>query len=101
DAVVQGHAAQPERLEHRHGGLYQMDIEALIAHLAGHDLVDLSDELRRAQREIVIGDRLRARHQTEREARRVHVPEAPHMLKPYKRYIGGMLRLLDLKAAFG
>ena len=46
------------------------------AHVARHHLVDLGDELRRAQREVVVGDRLGARHQAEGEARRVHVPEA-------------------------
>ena len=60
-------------------------------------LVDLGDELRRTQREIVVGDRLGARHQAEREARRVHVPEAPHVLEPHQRHVGGMLRLLHFE----
>ena len=71
------------------------------AHVARHHLVDLGDELRRAQREIVVGDRLGARHQPEGEARRVHVPEAPHVLEPDQRHVGGVLGLLDLEAPLG
>ena len=71
------------------------------AHVVRHDLVDLGDELRRAQREIVVGDRLGARHQAEREARRVHVPEAPHVLEPDQRHVGGMLGLLDFEPPLG
>ena len=82
-------------------GLCDVDVEALPAHVARHHRVDLGDELRRAQREIVVGDRLGARHQAEREARRVHVPEAPHVLEPDQRHVGRMLRLLDLEPALG
>ena len=56
------------------------------------------DELRRAQRQIVVGDRLRARHQPEGKARRVHVPEPLDVLEPDERHVGGMLGLLDLLA---
>ena len=56
------------------------------------------DEFGRAQREVVVGDRLRARHQAEGEAGRVHVPEALDVLEPDQRDVGGMLRLLDLLA---
>ena len=99
DAVRQRHAAQPERLEHRHGRLDHINVEAWLAHVVRHQLVELGDELRRAQREIVVGDRLGARHQTEREAPRVHVPEAAHLLEPDQRHIGGMLGLLDFERA--
>ena len=97
-AVLERHAAQPERLEHRRDRRRGVDREALRPHLARDHLVDLRDELRRAQREIVVGDRLGARHQAEGEARRVHVPEALDVLEPDQRHVGGMLGLLDLVA---
>ena len=99
DAVGERHAAQPERLEHRRGGLRHVDLEALRLRVARHHLVGELDELRRAQRQVVVGDRLRARHQPEGEARRVHVPEALDVLEPDQRHVGGMLGLLDLLAA--
>ena len=80
------------------GGFAVSTSKPSAAHVARHDLVDLVDELRRAQRQIVVGDRLRARHQAEREARRVHVPEALDVLEPDQRHVGGVLRLLDLVA---
>ena len=83
------------------GGRRHVHLEARCAHVARHHLVDLGDELRRAQREIVVGDRLGARHQAEREARRVHVPEAPHVLEPHQRHVGGMLRLLHFEPPLG
>ena len=101
DAVGKRHAAQPERLKHRHGRLDDVNVEALPAHIVRDDLVDLGDELRRAQREIVVGDGLRARHQPEREAPRVHVPEAAHVLEPHQRHVGGVLGLLDFEPPLG
>ena len=46
DAVGQRHAAQPERLKHRHGRLDDINVEALPAHVVRDDLVDLGDEFR-------------------------------------------------------
>ncbi len=98
DAVGERHVAQPERLEHRRRRLGSVDLEALRLRVARHHLVGELDELRRAQRQVVVGDRLRARHQPEGEARRVHVPEPLDVLEPDERHVGGMLGLLDLLA---
>jgi hypothetical protein len=95
------HAAQPEWLKHRHGRRFDIGLEPLAAHIARHDLVDLGDEFRRAQSQIVIGDGLGARHQPEGKARRLHVPEAPHVLEPDQRDVRGMLGLLHFKAPLG
>ena len=99
DAIGQRHAAQPERLEHRRARASRCRPRspAPASSRATTLSVEL-DELRRAQRQIVVGDRLRARHQPEGEARRVHVPEALDVLEPDERHVGGMLGLLDLLA---
>ena len=70
-------------------------------HVARDHPVGLLDELRRPQRQVVVGDGLRARHQAEGEAGRVHVPEAVDMLEPDQRDVGGMLGLLHLLAPPG
>ena len=92
DAVGQRHAAQAERLEHRRpfgvGGF------GVAGGLAGEQGVHLAHEGGRAQREVVVGDRLRPRHHAEREAGRVHRPEAADMLEPHQRDVGGVLDFL-------
>src|SRR5215472_14511669 len=82
NAVVDGHAAQAKRLEHWRRRSSDINVEALAARLAGGDPVDLVDKFWRAQAKVVVRDRLRAGHQAEREARRVHVPEPVDMLEP-------------------
>ena len=51
------------------------------AHLMREQLVDLGDELRRAEPQVVVGDRLGAGHQAEGELHRVEVPEARDVLE--------------------
>ena len=97
-AVRHFHLAQLERLEHRRRGLVDIDVEAFGAHLLRKRLVDLADELRRAQRQIIVGDRLGAGHDAERELHGIEIPEAVDMLEPDQRHVGGVLGLLDLLA---
>ena len=92
------HLAQPERLEHRRHRLVDIDVKALGADLPRKRLVDLADEIRRAQSEIVVGDRLGARHDAEGELHGIEIPEAVDMLEPDQRHVGGVLGLLDLLA---
>ena len=98
DAVLQGQAAQAERLEHRRERLCGLGREAERTDVARHDPIHLVDELGRAQREVVVGDRLRTRHQAERKARRVHVPETVDVLEPHQRDVGRVLGLFHLVA---
>jgi hypothetical protein len=56
-------------------------------------------KFRRAQREVVVGDRLRSRHHAERELHGIEIPEAVDMLEPDQRDIGGVLGFFDLLAA--
>ena len=81
-------------------GLSASTVEALRrASSRATSAVDLATNSGRAQREIVVGDRLGARHQAEGELHRVGiVPVAPHVLEPDQRHVGGVLRLLHLLA---
>ena len=97
-AVGEPHLAQPQRLEHRHDGLVDIDVEAARTDLARKGLVDLGDEVRRTQVEIVVGDRLGACHHAEGELHGIELPEAVDMLEPDQRDVGGVLGLLDLLA---
>ena len=98
DAVLQRQAAQAERLEHRRERLCGLGREAERTDVARHDPIHLVDERGRAQREVVVGDRLRARHQAERKARRIHVPETVDVLEPHQRDVGRVLGLFHLVA---
>ena len=98
-AVGQFHLAQFQRLEHRRHRLLDIDVEAPGAHLPRKRLVDFGDEIRRAQREIVIGDRLGPGHDAEGELHGIEIPEAVDMLEPDQRHVGGVLGLLDFLAA--
>ena len=97
-AVCQFHLAQLERLEHRRHRLVDIDIEALVADLFRKRLVDLADEFRRAQREIIVGNRLGTGHDAERELHGIEIPEPVDMLEPDQRNVGGVLGLFDLLA---
>ena len=101
EAVLQGQAAQAERLEHRRQRFRRFGREAERADIARHDPVDLVDECGRAQRQVVIGDRLGARHQAERKARRIHVPEPVDVLEPHQGDVGRVLRLFHFIAPPG
>ena len=92
------HLAQLERLEHRRRGLVDIDVEAFGADLLRKRRVDLADELRRAQRQVIVGDRLGAGHDAEGELHGIEIPEAVDMLEPDQRHVGGVLDLLDLLA---
>ena len=92
------HLAQLEWLEHRRRGLVDIDVEAFGADLLRKRHVDLADELGRAQRQIIVGDRLGAGHDAEGELHGIEIPEAVDMLEPDQRHVGGMLDLLDLLA---
>ena len=59
------------------------------------------DKRGRAQAEIVVGDRLRARHQAEGELRRLHAPEAPHVFEPHERYVRRMLNTIHVILSIG
>ena len=98
-AIGQFHLAQSQRLEHRRHRFLDIDVEALGANLLRERLVDLSDKIRCPQRQIVVGDRLGAGHDAERELHRVKIPEAIDVLEPNQRHISGVLGLLDLLAA--
>ncbi len=97
-AIRNLHLAQLERLEHRRHRLVDIDIEALGAHLFCKSLVDLADEFRRAQREVIVSDRLGAGHDAEGELHGIEIPEAVDMFEPDQRHVGGVLGLLDLLA---
>ena len=97
-AVRQLHLAQPQRLEHRRHRIFGIDVEPFGADLPREGAVDLGDEVRRAQREIVVGDRLGAGHDAERELDGIEIPEAVDVLEPHQRHVGGVLGLLDFLA---
>ena len=63
--------------------------------------VDLGHEVRRAQAQVVVGDRLGAGHHAEGELHRVEIPEPRHVLEPDERHVGRVLGLLDLLAPAG
>ncbi len=88
-AVGHRHLAQAQRLEHRRHGLIRIDVKPLGANLLRKRLVDLADEIRRPQGQIVVGDRLGARHHAERELHGIEIPEAVDMLEPDQRNVGG------------
>ena len=98
-AVGEFHLAQPQRLEHRRTGLSTSTSKPAGANLSCERLVDLADKIGRAQREIVVGDRLGAGHDAEGELHGIEIPEAVDMLEPDQRHVGGMLGLLDFLAA--
>ena len=97
-AVRHRHVAQLQRLEHRRHGLVDVDVKTLGAHLLRKRLVDLGDEIRRAQRQIIVGDGLGAGHDAEGELHGIEIPEPVDMLEPDQRHIGGVLGLFDLLA---
>jgi hypothetical protein len=98
-AILQFHLAQPQRLEHRRHWLVDIDVETLCTNLLREGLIDLTDEVRRPQRQIVVSDRLRTGHDAEGELHGIEVPEPVDMLEPDQRHVGGVLDLLDLLAA--
>ena len=97
-AVRDLHLAQPEGLEGRRHRSAILAAPGERAEFLGDQLVDGRDEVRRAQGEVVIGDRLGAGHQAEGEAQRIEIPEAAQLLEPDQRDIGRVLGLLDLLA---
>ena len=97
-AVGHLHLAQFERLEHRRHRLFDIDVKALGADLASQTPCRPRDEIRRAQREIVVGDGLGAGHDAEGELHGIEIPEPVDMLEPDQRHVGGVLGLLDLLA---
>ncbi len=101
DAVLERQPAQAERLEHRRERLRGVGVKTERAHVAGDHPVRLLDEFGRAQRQVVVGDGLGARHQAEGEAGRVHVPEPVDVLEPNERDVGRVLGLLHLLAPPG
>ena len=97
-AVGHLHLAQLERLEHRRDRLFDIDVKPFGANGLCKRLVDLADKIRRAQREVIVGDRLGAGHDAERELHGIEIPEPVDMLEPDQRHVGGVLGLLDLLA---
>ena len=102
DAVLERHAAQTERLEHRRQRLRRHRQAKPSARTSRATTWSAcSTKCGRAQRQVVVGDRLGARHQAEGEAGRVHVPEALDVLEPDQRDVGRVLGLLHLVAPLG
>ena len=79
-------------------GVLDVDVEARRLDAPREVPVDLGDEAGRAQREVLVGDRLGAGHDAEGELDGFEIPEARDVLEPDQRDVGGVLRLLDLLA---
>ena len=98
-AVGHLHLAQPQRLEHRrHRACRYRRRSRWRGPACANALSTSRDEIRRAQRQIVVGDRLGAGHDAEGELHGIEIPEAVDMLEPDQRHVGGVLGLLDLLA---
>ena len=97
-AVGDFHLAQFQRLEHRRHRFFNIDVKALGVDLARERLVDFGDKIRRAEREVVVGDRLGAGHDAERELHGIEIPEPVDMLEPHQRDVGGVLGFFDFLA---
>jgi hypothetical protein len=95
DAVGKLHPAQAEGLEH--GRLPRLPARRV----PRHRRLDLQDEFRRTEQQVVPGDGLGARHHAEGEAGRVEVPEALHLLEPDERHVRRVLCLLHVLPARG
>ena len=97
-AIGHLHLAQFERLEHRRDRLFDVDVKTPGADGLRKRLVDLAHKTRRPQREVIVGDRLGAGHDAERELHGIKIPEPVDMFEPDQRHVGGVLGLLDLLA---
>jgi hypothetical protein len=93
--------AQAERREHRHRGILEVDVEALLFDFAGIPAVNLAHEGRVPELEVLPGDLLGARHHAEGELRRLHVPIALQVLEPGERHVRGVLGFFHFLAASG
>jgi hypothetical protein len=91
DPVDQLQLAEPERVEHRRPRLLP----------TGEPGVDVGDEPRVAQPQVVVGDAAAAGEDVERELQRRLVDVAPEVLEPLQAGLGGPLRRLHHGPALG
>ena len=102
DAILQRHAAQHERREHR----WRREAGGQVRTQAARDVrvpppLDRAHQRRVAQPQVLVRDLLRARQERVVELQRFHVPEAPHVLEPHQAHVGRVLDAADLVAPVG